>query len=276
VIGKLLKQQMPHIAAEVVEPRHDEALHLLEARRGRGKSYFLMWFVWTACRLRVPVYLNFTVDTYRLSVQAKMAGFFPSIDAAASWIYANVRRLETWDDLLTAYGGFVLLDEANRLFDSRFRGSTPHVVLEWFQQSRRSRVTVILASQSFDWLDVRIRQLADTLWMVRKVMPKGRKTRRLRGPVLPERFSAYGFDPWAAGLSDDVDRGAGADRRMTIPFRLLLAQCYDTREPIRVLHGVPTWLTYADVYDELVARGHIPAAIAHRVKARLMAEAVAA
>lgn len=265
MIGALLKKSMPHLFAERYTFTHDEALHLLEARRGRGKSYTLTWFVWQAVAMRRPVWMNFTVDLYRLALQAKMRGLFPTVDEAMAWVSENVRLLRTWDDLLVTFDGFVLLDEAARIFDSRHRSRIPQVVLEWSQLSRRSRVTIFLASQSFDWLDVRLRQLADTLWMVRKIQGKPRKdgTR-----PLPRSFIAYGLDPWAKGLSESVIRDH-ADRKMEIPFSLRIAQLYDTREPIEVLDGEPRWSTYADVFAHLVDEGRIPEAVAHRIRTRL-------
>jgi hypothetical protein len=263
VIKAFLKKQMPHVFAEPYSPHHDEALHLLEARRGRGKSYFLMYYVWCAISQRKPMWCNFTVDIYRLALQAKMAGLFPTVDSAYEWIDDNYHYMKTWDDLLTAFDGYILMDEAARIFDSRNRTAVPSVVLEWSQLSRRSKLTIILASQSFDWLDVRIRQLADTLWMVRKIQPKVKNG--VRPP--PVGFLAYGLDPWAKGLTENVVRDH-ADRKMSIPFNLRLAQSYDTREPIAVIGGEPSYKTYGAVFAELVSSGRISPSAASRIVQR--------
>jgi tRNA(Met) C34 N-acetyltransferase TmcA len=68
VIKVFLKKQMPHVFAEPYFFHHDEALHLLEARRGRGKSYFLMYYVWCAISQRKPMWCNFIVDIYRFAL----------------------------------------------------------------------------------------------------------------------------------------------------------------------------------------------------------------
>lgn len=242
-----LKKAIPTLAAERRDLKHDGYLHLLEARRGRGKSYNLTYLAREGVFAHVPVIANFGLNRYRLAVQAFMAGRFRSIGAAMDWVYENVTIAETWDDLLTAHDSLILLDEASRIFDSRNR-SAPPVAFEFFQQSRKLKLTLVLASQSFDWLDVRIRQLADVLWMVRKETDK-----RSGNPV---RFWLYGLDPYSKGLSETVLRDR-ADYRSSVPFRPEVATLYNSWELIRVISGEPSWKTMGELTEYHLAAGHI-------------------
>lgn len=237
-----LRKLMPHLAAERVQPGHNGMLQLLEARRGRGKSYTLMWFARAAVDARVPVYANFGVDRYRLALQSYMRGCWRSPGEAFEWVARNVHYVSLWDQVLVAEDSVILLDEASRIFDSRQRGKVPAVALEWLQQSRKLKLTIVLASQSFDWLDVRVRQLADTLWLTRK------ETDKRTG--LPTTFHSYGLDPWAEGLTEVVIRN-NAHSVMSIPFDLNTAQLYDSWQIIAMLSGVPSWETMGELADHL-------------------------
>lgn len=243
-----LKRFIPTIAAEKYQVGHDHKFHLLEARRGRGKSYWLTYWVRWCAMNRVPVRMNFAVDHYRLAVQCQMVngGDFWEWQA---WVEENVRYLATWDDVLTAHNEVIILDEASRLFDSRNRQAVKPVMFEWAQLSRHLRLTLVFASQSFDWLDIRMRQLADTLWLVRKVLNKER--------TMPLEFWAYGFDPFAEGLTSEVTRQTGMDYRMSIPFVLDTATLYDTHQGIRLIEGDPTFQSVGQVFDYLVEAGRL-------------------
>lgn len=243
-----LKRFIPTIAAEKYQVGHDHKFHLLEARRGRGKSYWLTYWVRWCAMNRVPVRMNFAVDQYRLAVQCQMVngGDFWEWQA---WVGENVRYLATWDDVLTAHNEVIILDEASRLFDSRNRQAVKPVMFEWAQLSRHLRLTLVFASQSFDWLDIRMRQLADTLWLVRKVLNKER--------TAPLEFWAYGFDPFAEGLTAEVTRQTGMDYRMSIPFLLDTATLYDTHQGIRLIEGDPTFQSVGQVFDHLVEAGRL-------------------
>lgn len=244
----LLKRFIPTIAAERYEVGHDHKFHLLEARRGRGKSYWLTYWVRWCAMNRVPVRMNFAIDHYRLALQCTMnkGGNFWEW---REWVDKHVRYLGRWDDVLTAHDEVVILDESSRLFDSRNRTQVKPVVYEWAQLSRHLRLTLVFASQSFDWLDLRMRQLADNIWLVRKVMNKQR--------TLPQEFWAYGFDPFAQGLTSAVDRQTAMDFRMRIPFAVDIATLYDTHQGIRLIEGEPSFTSVGQVFDHLVAQGVI-------------------
>jgi hypothetical protein len=244
VIGGYLRRTMPTTFGERRTLSHDGELHLLEARRGRGKSYGLTWWAREAVFRRVPVRANFDLSRYRLAVQGFMHGTFPTLGAAMEWTHANVHYIGHWDELLTAHDCVMLLDEISRNFDSRNR-TAPGVAFEYFQQSRKLGMTLVLASQSFDWLDVRIRQLADVLWMVRKEQAKGAD---------PAGFWWYGLDPWASGLTETVMRDR-ADYVVRLPFRKDVATLYNTRELIRILSGTPSWANMGELTDWFLERG---------------------
>jgi hypothetical protein len=207
-------------------------------------TYWLRQFVLA----RVPVVCNFGVDRYRLAVHAFMAGSFSAMGEAMEWTHTNVRTAKTWDDIFLAYNGGVIIDEAVRIFDSRNKKAAPAVAFEWTQQSRKFRLTLILASQSFDWLDVRIRQLSDLLWQLRK------ETNKKTG--LPTRFWAYGLDPWAQGLSESAVR-SHADFQMRIKFDTSIATLYDSWERIALLGAESRYPTVKDIDRDLLARGII-------------------
>jgi hypothetical protein len=261
----MFRKLVPTIAAQPRPLAHDGYLHLLEARRGRGKSYVMTHLVRDCVLQRIPVRTNFALHTYRLAVQAAMAGSFTNVGEAMAWVNENVVLASTWDDVLTAYDSVILLDEASRLFDSRTR-SAPPVALEWLQQSRKLRLTLVFASQSFDWLDVRVRQLADVLWMVRK------ESKRVRGREMPVKFWGYGLDPFARGLTESVVRDR-ADYRWSVPFVVSTAQLYDSWELIRILEGTPSWDSMGELADWHAAQGRVGAAAALRSTARSAAGA---
>ncbi len=261
----MFRKLVPTIAAQPRPLSHDGYLHLLEARRGRGKSYVMTDLVKDCVLKRIPVRTNFALHRYRLAVQASMAGSFSNVGEAMAWVQENVVLASSWDDVLTAYDSVILLDEASRLFDSRSR-SAPPVALEWLQQSRKLRLTIVFASQSFDWLDVRVRQLADVLWMVRK------EAKRIAGKEVPQRFWGYGLDPFVRGLTESVVRDR-ADYRWSVPFVLSTAQLYDSWELIRILEGTPSWESMGELADWHAAQGRVGAAAALRSAARSAAGA---
>lgn len=232
----LLRRFFPHFGAAAVKPGHDGRMHLVEGRRGRGKSYAMQWWVRTAVEERIPVYVNWLPDRYKLAAHVSARQGVPMSDVA-EWVAEHVRVVQTWDEILVSEDALVLLDEASRIFDSRNRGAVPAVAFEWLQQSRKLELTIVMASQSFDWLDVRVRQLADTLWLTRKETGKD---------GLPSQFYLYGVDPWAGGLSEKAMRD-GAHSLMQLPFQLNLAETYNSWELIHLLSGDPEWSTVGEL-----------------------------
>jgi hypothetical protein len=245
----MFKKVLPTLAAERRKMGHDGLMHLLEARRGRGKSSTMMTWARSAALERRPIRANFAINGYRLALQLYQAKVFESLSDAADWTAENVRYISHWDDILDFYDGVVFLDEASRLFDSRNRKDVPPIAFEWLQQSRKLKLTLVFASQSFDWLDVRTRQLFDILWTVRKEVSRKNK-------ALPTRFWLYGFDPFSNGLSDNVDRGQ-SDFLMTVPFDLEVSTLYNSWELIQLVSGEPSWANVGQLRAYLTEKGVI-------------------
>jgi hypothetical protein len=247
VIGKFLKRSIPTLAAERVKVGIDGRYHLLEARRGRGKSYSMTYWAVQGVLAKKPIIANFGLNLYKLAIFAYKKKAFPTLGEAFDWCHSNIKYSNNWDDFLTAYSSLILLDESSRIFDSRSR-SAPPIAFEWLQQSRKLKHTIVFASQSFDWLDIRTRQLFDLLWLVRKVVNKKKG--------VPTKFLGYGFDPWSQGLSEQVDRGI-SDFLFTIPFDLTIAKCYNTLELIHLLTGEPSYKSVGELDVYFRSKGYI-------------------
>jgi hypothetical protein len=240
IFTNVLKGIFPTYGAQPYQLGHDKLLHVLEGRRGRGKSYTLADLVYRLAARRVRIVTNTSsLDYYRLALLLVRDGQFPSVHDALVWFRDHVTFAHTWDDVLLAYDAVVLFDEATRLFDAR-RGlgtGVPPVAFEWLRQSRKVRCTVYFVAQSMEWLDVRVRQLVDMFWQVRK---EGSKTLKAPdGTPLPLRFWLYGLDPGGVGRVDEVNRHV-ADFICEVPFRVRIAQAYHSWELIAELAGTPS------------------------------------
>lgn len=250
MLSGLLKKAAPTHFAQTYSLGHDEAFHLLEARRGRGKSFSMTFWALQCCKKRIPVVANFHLNKKFLSYELLKAGTFKTLDEADEWLEKNVKFAESWDDIMTSYDCLILVDEVNRLFDAQDRSKedrAPRVVFEWLQLSRRNRITLVFAAQSMDWLTPRVRQLFDYLWRAKKEVNK-------RGKIL--RFWLYGCDPWARGLSADVSRGA--DFKAVVPFHSSIFRLYDTRERIRALENRSQFQTFWELYQFQLSAGIVP------------------
>lgn len=250
MIGGFLKRIAPTHAASWYEFQHDGLIHFLEGRRGRGKSYTMTEFTRRAAVQRRPVRTNTqSIDYYRLGLRLAADGDFPSLADALEWLYENVRFLRHWDDLLTVYDEYVLIDEVTRLFEARAGFSaqrTPPVVYEWFQQSRKAKATIILAGQSFEWLDKKIAQLVDLFWQTRREDDK--RTGK------PLHIWLYGLDPGGAGRAENVNRQY-ADFKQRLAFRLDTARLYNSWEMVPLMQGEPSFSSVAEIARYHEARG---------------------
>ncbi|MFC6593090.1 zonular occludens toxin domain-containing protein [Deinococcus lacus] len=268
MIGNLLKRAAPTHFATKYELGHDRAFHLLEARRGRGKSYTMAYWALKVARKKVPVVANFHFNHDWLARQLVKDKVFKSIDEALDWCAENIRFVNTWDEIMLSYDCLILLDEVNRLFDSQDRSKdekAPKVVFEWLQLSRRNRITLVFAAQSMDWLTPRVRQLFDNLWRAKKELyPKG----RLRGQI--KQFWLYGADPWSKGLNAGVVRDA--DYKATIPFDAAIFRLYDTFERIQAIPNESSFARFYDIYEYQLANGIVPPPPAPRPRGLTHAE----
>lgn len=258
LIGSVLKSLAPTAGAQRYYWRHDGLIHFMEGRRGRGKSYNLTELMrWCAvnrvqCRTNVR-----SVDYYRLALQLAAAGSFPTLLEAMKWLRDNIIFLDTWDDLLESYNCIVVIDEVTRLFEGRagFQAQkTPPVIYEWFQQSRKFRCTIWVAGQSFEWVDKKLAQLVDILWLCRKVPHK--KLKAPDGTPAPVQFFMYGLDPGGAGKSDKVIRSS-ADYILRNYFKVEVATLYDSWERIRLIGGEPKYPNVAAIDRFLIDSGKV-------------------
>ncbi len=240
----IFKALSPALAAQNYTLSHDGKLHLLEARRGRGKSYILAEWAMAAFSAGIPVRANFDLDLYWFALELVKQKKHKTLVSAVDWLRSNYKRIDSWDDLLTCYDTLVLLDEVNRTFDSRVRGNAgaPMVAHSWLQQSRKLKNTMVFAAQGFDWLDVRLRQLFDMLWRVKRVdVPRTR---------VPDTFIAYGSDPWSSGLDSDAVRRC--DYKFRVKFSTQRSRRYNTFEIIKSLVGEPSFSNIQDVIQSLI------------------------
>lgn len=253
MIGGFFKKGAPTHFAKPYTLAHDKLFHLLEARRGRGKSYSMSTWALECALLGIGTLANFHINHYWVAMRLVSAGKFHSLDAAVAWCEANILYSCRWDDFLLAYNKLVLVDEVNRLFDSQDRSKedrVPKVVLEWLQQSRRNDITLVFAAQSLDWLSPRVRQLFDLMWRAKKEMGTGKER------SLIKRFWLYGADPWAKGLSHDVQRGT--EFKVSIKFDKRTFRLYDTKERIAAIPNVASFESFGAVYAHQLQAGIVP------------------
>jgi hypothetical protein len=258
VLVQAFRDMFPTLGAKRFQLGHDKLLHVLEGRRGRGKSYVLADLVLRLAAQRVPIVTNTSsVDYYRIALLLVARRDFDTLESALAWLHGNVTFAQSWDDVLEVYDGVVLFDEATLLFDGR-RGMgvpVPSVLYEWFKQSRKVRATVYFVVHSLEWLDVRIRQNVDLFWMVRKELPKKPTEFAPDGTPLPLGFWLYGKDPGGVGKVDDVGRSS-ADLVSWVPFDVRVAQSYHSWELIQELQGEPRFPDMAAIREHHEAAGH--------------------
>ena len=250
MIGNFLKGSSPTHFATPYKLGHDKTFHLLEARRGRGKSFTMAYWA-LQCALRgTGTVANFHLNHYWMAAELFKAKVHPTFEDCLAWCRAKIRYVETWDEIMLAHDCLVLIDEVNRLFDSTFRSkedSVPKVVFEWLQLSRRNMITLVFAAQSMDWLNVRVRQLFDLLWRAKKEMGR-------RGAI--KAFWLYGADPWSKGIGGDTIRGA--DFKIMIPARKEYYRLYNTLERIVAIPNESEFARFYDVYLRQLELGMVP------------------
>jgi hypothetical protein len=266
MIGNILKALAPTAGAQRYTWKHDGLIHFMEGRRGRGKSYNLTDLMRWCAHNRIELRTNVrSIDYYRLALQLTSEGAFANLYDALCWLRDNIRYLNTWDDLLESYNCIVVIDEVTRLFDGRagFQAQkTPPVVYEWFQQSRKFRCTIWVAGQSFEWVDKKLAQLVDLLWLCRKLPHK--KLKAPDGTPTPIEFYMYGMDPGGAGKSDKVTR-ASADFILRNRFRVEVATLYNSWERIKLIGGEPTYPNVNAIDEYLKSSGKVLESDTHAI-----------
>jgi hypothetical protein len=247
MVGRL-KRAFPTLFADYESWSHDGKFHLLHARRGRGKSYNMTWLANEAVRLKKPVISNISFRHDAMARLARSRGVFPSTSAAYDWISQNVRFSFDINEIMCLYDGVCILDEMQQDFNVAHRAKgerMPDVFTEWMEQSRKHKLTLVYASQSFDWLDKHTKQLADMLWESRRVGRDGS----------PQGFYCYGTDPkGAAGRVDHKE----VSRVVKTPFDLQVALTYNTHQALPRLSRDSHFANFAEINRHLKDVGVVP------------------
>jgi hypothetical protein len=257
MFGDMVKKWAPARAAELYVPRADGTYNLIEARRGRGKSYALADIAYhSICRDNVPVIANFRVNIERMALVALFDGYYKRYNDAYWDIAAKLRYATNLDDYLLAYNAVILWDEANRTMDAY--GSSrdiPPVLHDWAQQSRKHRLTLWFAVQYIDFIDRRFRMLFDWLYRARVVRSNQRQVVAGVSQRVPVRFNFYGSDPYSNGVGAEIVRRA--DRKFTIWFSPVRARIYNSWEVIHPPETATAFRTFAQVRAYMESLGII-------------------
>lgn len=267
----ILGAQAPVHSAQPFVPAHDGRFHLLEARRGRGKSYGMTYWTYLWLVDRLPKILdgsaphsralsNFAIDHHRLALLLCTQGHMSSFQDALDLVHERVIYTNSWESFFTAYDSFCALDEANRSLDAYQTKKSPLLALahDWHQQSRKHKNTLLYATQYVDWINTQTRKLFDLLWRAKVVRHKVK-----RGPdglKVPLRFNYYGSDPYGNGVDAQVVRRA--DFKMQLEFRLDVARCYRSWEPIVTFDGEAelAWRSFRELSNWMESTGRKPVA----------------
>lgn len=239
--------------AELYRFSHDKQIHLMEARRGRGKSYNLMALFLYFATQKIPIITNTSgINFQYVAYYLMRRRVHKSISDCYDWLEENVTYARTWDNLLEAHDCAVLIDECQNIFPAKPADSTvktPSIMYGFFQQSRKVGVTVWLLTQELPAVVTRVRVLVDWVWVVRKVQAKNSK--------IPQGFWMYGIDPGGAGQVDKISRTANFEYKISTPFTIEVAQTYNTHEIIRPLSGEPSYHTLHDLEQWHRSQGRI-------------------
>ena len=254
---KLLKGFFPTAGAARYQLGHDSLLHVIEARRGRGKSYAMMAVILDALEAGTSVVTNTTaMDYYRCAVELCRRGRFRLVADALLYLHEKVTIARRWDDFFQAYDSLVVFDECIRHFDARpgMAAKPPSLFYEWARQTRKLQCTVYFVVHSLEWLDKRLSQLVDVHWFVRKESIKGETAPD--GTPFPRRFWLYGNDPGGVGKVEQVNRNS-ADLVATLPFDVRIARCYESRGLIREMAEETAFASVAAIREYHVELGRV-------------------
>lgn len=271
LFAKMFSGLAPTHSAVEYSPRHDGRFHLLEARRGRGKSFGMTsWgFLWLVDMLpeilagRAPhsrLITNYSIDPHRLALMLCVSGNMGSFSDARDLVHDRYVKANKWEDFFTAYRSGLFLDESNRSLNAYDRKMTSQLALahDFHQQSRKHLNTMVYATQYLDWINLQTRMLFDLLWRARVV----RNKLGIRGPdglLTPVRFLYYGSDPMANGVGSAVVRRA--DYKFKLDFDLRFARMYQSWEPIGTFPSdTPAkWIDFQELAQYMVENNLKPA-----------------
>jgi hypothetical protein len=269
MFNKFFGSQAPVHLAQVYEPGHDGRMHLLEARRGRGKSYGMTYWVYLWLIDMLPkikagqlpyskAITNFAIDPTFMAYRLCEMGHMPNLSDALDLCHERIIYASNWDDFFVSYQCGLFLDESNRSLDAYNKKSSEMLSLahDFHQQSRKHKNTMVYATQYVDWINVQTRKLFDILWRAKVVRHKTE-----RGPdglKVPLYFNYYGSDPMANGVDSAIVRRA--DFKMQLPFVMQVAQMYKSWEPIVTFSGdvKPRWTSFKELAEWMEENGMKP------------------
>lgn len=261
----LFGKHAPTHLAEQVEISHDQFLNLVEARRGRGKSYGMVRIalLWLIKRLPAmlsgaapyaKVYTNNVFNLRRMALWLCQHGYFSCLVDCWEFLKERVIYVTEWDQVLTAYDSLILMDEANRnlnVYDSsKDNQRLMLTVHDWLQQTRKHKLTLFFFCQDVEWVKPQLRSLMDRLWRAKRV--RNKKT------GIPKYFPWYGSDPFAKGKSKDGSLNRAADFKMRFDFDLDIARIYDSWQAIATLKMETRFTSFAEISDYMTANGLKP------------------
>jgi hypothetical protein len=259
---------------------HDGTLNLVEARRGRGKSYGAVMIALAWLKERLPaiqsgaaphakIYTNNRFNLRRMALHCCQQGWIDGHAKALKLLSEIIIYFKEWNDLLTSYDSLILCDEANRNLNTYDNGKDVQVLMltvhDWLQQTRKHKLTLWFFVQYLDWIKPQVKMLMDRLWRAKRVRDK--KT------GIPKYFPWYGSDPFANGVGSEVVRHA--DFKMKFMFKVELARIYDSWQAIETLPMKSEFRSFAEISDHMYATGRKPAAPLSISEALTHAELVA-
>lgn len=249
--------------AEKYWPRHDKTLNIVEARRGRGKSYGATKVAVEWLRERMPairagtadharVYTNIRFNRRRFALILCYYGICQSHREALAIFDERVVYVESWDAVLVAYDSLILIDEANRNLNIYDQAKGVQVLMlcvhDWLQQTRKHLLTMYYLVQDLAWLKPQVLSLCDRLWRAKRV--------RIKGTERISAFPWYGGDPFAKGKDSGVSRGV--DFKMRFAFDLKLARCYDTLQAVKTWPAETRFANFGELGDYMLLHGLKP------------------
>lgn len=265
----LFGKNAPTHHAEKYWPAHDGTLNIVEARRGRGKSFgavriMLEWLkqrwadIVSGAAPHAKIYSNIRFRIRNVAYMLCRMNICNNLEQAEKILQERIVYTLHWDDLLTAYDSLILHDEANRdldIYDGRKEQQVlMKTVHDWLQQTRKHVLTLYFFLQDVTWIKSQVLSLTDRLWRAKRVRKKG--TQHIR------YFPWYGADPFAKGKDGQLNRSA--DFKMRFDFDIWVARCYDTKQAVQTMPPETKFHSFGEISDYMLAHGLKPVPVNER------------
>lgn len=128
--------------------------------RGCGKSSVMALIADEAMKLGRPVYCQYPYDgAYKIPMRKHDLKFGLSIfDVDREWLYNNAFEP----------GSVILLDEASTIWPARNFKNWSEADSAFFNFIRKEKITLVIATQYYDQLDLNVKRSADETWFISK------------------------------------------------------------------------------------------------------------